>query len=93
MSIEDFITEEVKASGLNIRVTTHLDVDGYAKEVADEIDEQVFHAVAIRKGYVKERTTHIDNSDPDVNRCYLCGEPLYGFVKFCHECGARLVEP
>ncbi len=89
MSIQDHMTTEVK--GMNVKVS--LDIQGYADEIAGKVDEQLLHAIAIRKGYVKERTTHIDNSDPDVNRCYLCGEPLYGFVKFCHECGARLVEP
>lgn len=64
MSIEDFIMEEVKASGLNIHVTTHLDVDGYADEIADEVDDQLFHAVAIRKGYVPERTCRITDEEP-----------------------------
>lgn len=97
MSIEDFITEEVKASGLNIRVTTHLDVDGYAKEVADEIDEQVFHAVAIRKGYVKERTCHMSRDlDGLSRRWWRCSDcdgvaPAPDKFSFCPYCGARVV--
>ena len=101
MSIEDFLTEEVKASGINIRVTTHLDVDGYAKEVVDEVDEQVFHAVAIRKGYVKERTCHMFVSpeceqqwaDSTAYYCSACGhgnlDPIVG--GYCRYCGARVV--
>ena len=90
MSIEDFITEEVKASGLNIRVTTHLDVDGYAKEVADEIDEQVFHAVAIRKGYVPERTCKPIRRGTIIS-CGACGSELHEPCRFCGGCGAKVV--
>lgn len=55
MSIEDYITQEVKQVGAKVRLTQRLDIDGYAKEVADEVDERLFRAVAALRGYAKER--------------------------------------
>lgn len=99
MSIEDFVTEEAEASGLNIRVTAHLDVDGYAKEVADEVDDQLFHAVAIRKGYVPERTCEIIVRGTWLycSFCRACVNGGYSDatshypMRHCPSCGAKVV--
>lgn len=107
MSIEDFITQKVKQNGAKVRITQYLDVDGYAKEVASEVDEQLLHAVATMHGYVKERTCHavgrdLKPYDPDPEHslldaaCDQCGGYLGGrdtdhVGEYCRDCGAKVV--
>ena len=77
MSIEDHMTTESNAKAMTVKVS--LDIQGYADEIADEVDGQIFHAVAARKGYAKERTCRMTRSglpDDGSNKsmeCSSCG--------------------
>lgn len=92
MSIEDHMTTESDAKAMTVKVS--LDIQGYADEIADEVDEQVFHAVAARKGYVKERTCRIVWNDMDDTwECDACGAAVgHDLVSYCEDCGAKVVE-
>lgn len=93
MSIENYITRECETNGLNVHVTCSLDIQGYADEVANDVDEQLFHAVAIRRGYVPERTCS-RVFDGNITICSDCCAPLTSPVaRFCQSCGAKVVEP
>ena len=99
MSIEDYITQETEASSLAVKVTCHIDIQGAADEIAAEVDDQLFHAVAERKGYVKERTCSYFWDDwRKVWLCSSCGHeppekteyrPSDGY---CHKCGSKVVD-
>ena len=98
MSIEDYTTIESKAKGMAIKVS--LDIQGYAKEIANDVDEQLLHAVATRRGYVKERTCCLVDAYPDSGTCGECGAKLRPAIvrpgkaelNYCTVCDAKVVE-
>lgn len=100
MSIEDHMTTESDTKAMTVKVS--LDIQGYADEIADEVDDRLLHAIATRKGYVKERTCCIECAIPWTNTIFgnsliawklSCGHVPVSMNEpsFCDECGAKVV--